>query len=164
MMQWYAIYTQPHKESVALQNLLKQGFDTYLPRYQKRCRHARRAYTVMAPLFPRYLFVRMNPEAQRWRSINGTLGVSYLLSDGPRPIPIPDRIIDTMRDQERDGIVQIASPSFVKGQKICVTDGPFAELEGLFECIDDDQRVVLLLELMGRMVRTRLPGHAVSAA
>lgn len=163
-MNWYVVYTQPHKEQIAFQNLQKQGFDTYLPRYQKRCRHARRVYTVMSPLFPRYLFVHMNPATQRWRSINGTLGVSYLLSDGPDPISIPDGIVDTIRNQEQEGIVQVMPPAFVKGQKICVTNGPFAELEGLFECVDDDQRVVLLLEFMGRVVRTHLPGHAVTAA
>ena len=163
-MKWYIVYTQATKENVAVQNLTKQGFTVYLPRYQKRCRHARRIYNVMAPLFPRYLFVRMNPKLQRWRSINGTMGVSYLLSDGPYPIAIPDEIVDTIHSQEQDGLVQVMPPAFVKGQKICVTDGPFAELEGLFECVDDDQRVVLLLEFMGRVVRTRLPGHAVTAA
>lgn len=163
-MKWYVVYAQAGKEQVAVQNLIKQGFTTYLPRYRKRCRHARRVYDVMTPLFPRYLFVRMNPALQRWRSINGTIGVSYLLSDGPDPIAIPDEIIDAIHDQERDGIVQVAPPSFAKGQKVCVTDGPFAEFEGLFECVDDERRVVLLLEFMGRVVRTRLPGHAVTAA
>ncbi|PIW26404.1 MAG: transcriptional activator RfaH [Rhodospirillales bacterium CG15_BIG_FIL_POST_REV_8_21_14_020_66_15] len=163
-MNWYVVYTQPHKEQVALRNLAKQGFDAYLPRYQKQCRHARRIYTVMTPLFPRYLFVRLDPETQRWRSINGTIGVSYLLSEGPDPIAIPNDVVDAIHGREREGIVQIAPPEFVKGQKLCITDGPFAELEGLFECVDDEQRVVLLLEFMGRVVRTRLPGHAVTAA
>ena len=163
-MNWYAVYTQPQKELVAARNLLNQGFEAYLPRYRKQCRHARRTYTVMAPLFPRYLFVRMDPAQQRWRSINGTMGVSYLLSEGPEPIALPDEIIETIRAREEDGIVSVAAPQFTKGQKICVTDGPFADVEGIFECADDSQRVVLLLEFMGRVVRTRLPGHAVTAA
>ena len=145
-------------------NLQKQGFEPYLPRYRKQCRHARRVYSVMAPLFPRYLFVRMDPASQRWRAINGTIGVSYLLSEGPDPVPIPDAVIDAIRAREDEGIVNVAPPAFAKGQKLYVTDGPLAEVEGLFECIDDQQRVVLLLDFMGRAVRTHLPGHAVSAA
>ncbi len=163
-MNWYVVYAQAQKEAIAFQNLVNQGFETYLPRYRKRCRHARRAYHVMAPLFPRYLFVRMNPAVQRWRSINGTIGVSYLLTEGPDPVSVPDEVIDTIRKREDQGAVQIAAPDFVTGQKLCVTDGPFADLEGLFECVDDEQRVILLLEFMGRVVRTRLPGHAVTAA
>ena len=163
-MNWYVVYTQAQKEAVALQNLLNQGFSAYLPRYRKRCRHARRVYTVLAPLFPRYLFVRMDPEAQRWRSINGTIGVSYLLTEGPVPIALPGEVVDHIRARENDGVIQVAPPAFIKGQKLCVTDGPFADLEGLFECIDDDQRIVMLLDFMGRIVRTRLPGHAVTAA
>lgn len=164
MTSWYVVYAQAQKEAVAQQNLIKQDFDAYLPRYKKQCRHARRVYSVMAPLFPRYLFVRMDPAAQRWRSINGTIGVCYLLADGPNPIAIPEEIINAIQCREQDGTVQIAPPEFTKGQRLAVTEGPFAELEGVFECIEDDQRVVLLLDLMGRAVRTRLPGHAVTAA
>lgn len=163
-MNWYVAYTHPRKEAVAQQNLLNQGFDAYMPRYQKRCRHARRVYLTMAPLFPRYLFIRMNPAEQRWRAINGTIGVSYLLCDGPAPISIPDEVVDAINAREDNGIVRIAPPEFSKGQRLCVTDGAFADLEGLFECVDDDSRVVMLLEFMGRVVRTRLPGHAVTAA
>ncbi|MEQ8228922.1 MAG: transcription termination/antitermination NusG family protein [Rhodospirillales bacterium] len=163
-MNWYVVYTHAQKEAVAQQHLTNQGFEAYLPRYNRRCRHARRVYSVMAPLFPRYLFVRMDPKTQRWRSINGTIGVSYLLSEGPEPLPIDKAVIDAIRAHEDRGLVQIAPPAFAKGQKLCVTDGPFADIEGLFECVDDQQRVVLLLEFMGRTVRTRLPGHAVTAA
>lgn len=163
-MNWYVVYCQRQKELIAQQNLVKQGFDAYLPRYKKLCRHARRVYTVMAPLFPRYLFVCMNPASQRWRSINGTIGVRYLLSDGPDPVAIPEEVVAAIRAREEGGAVTIAPPAFTPGQKLSVTDGPFADLKGVFECIEDDQRVVLLLEFMGRVVRARLPGHAVTAA
>ena len=163
-MSWYAVYTQAGKEAFAAENLINQGFEPYLQRYRKRRRHARRVDTVLAPLFPRYLFVRMNPEQQRWRSINGTFGVSYLLSDGNEPRPVPEDIIAAIRAHEDGGIVAVQAPSFEKGQRLRVTDGPFADLEGLFECLDDRERIVLLLDFMGRVVTTRLPGHAVTAA
>jgi transcriptional antiterminator RfaH len=165
-MNWYVAYTHAQKEFVAQHNLSNQGFETYLPRYRKQCRHARRVYTATVPLFPRYLFVRMSPESQRWRSINGTIGVSYLLCEGPNPIPIENEIIAAIRtrEDETDGAVRVAPPEFHKGQKLSVVEGPFADLEGLFECVDDNERVVLLLEFMGRTLRTRLPGHAVTAA
>lgn len=163
-MNWYVVYTQAQKEVVAARNLVNQGFEVYLPRYRKQCRHARRVYNVMAPLFPRYLFVNLDPAAQRWRAINGTVGVSYLLCEGPDPMPIPDEVIDAILARDDGGNVHVAAPTFAKGQRLCVTEGPLADLEGMFECVDDSQRVVLLLEFMGRTVRTRLPSHAVTAA
>ncbi|MGD9769432.1 MAG: transcription termination/antitermination NusG family protein, partial [Pseudolabrys sp.] len=54
---WYAVQSQPNAENKAVAHLARQGFETYLPRYLKRRRHARRVETVAAPLFPRYLLV-----------------------------------------------------------------------------------------------------------
>lgn len=163
-MKWYVVYTQAQKEIIAARNLEQQGFEAYLPCYNKQCRHARRVYTRHAPLFPRYLFVHMDPAAQRWRSINGTIGVNYLLTEGLDPIPLPDEIIAAILDREQNGLVNIAAPPFAKGQRVRVTDGPFADSHGLFECLDDQERVILLLDFMGRVVRTHIPGHAVTAA
>lgn len=163
-MKWYVVYTQAQKEAISARNLEKQDFEVYLPRYTKQCRHARRTYTVLAPLFPRYLFVRIDPATQRWRSINGTIGVNCLLTEGSDPIPLPDGLIETMREREQDGLVRVSVPAFKKGQKLRVTNGPFADLEGLFDNLDDQERVVLLLDFMGRAVRTHLPGAAVTAA
>ncbi len=165
-MKWYVAYTHAAKEAFAAQNLANQGFEPYLPRYRKQRRHARRVDTVLAPLFPRYLFVRMDPRQQRWRSINGTFGVSHLLTDGAMPQVVPDEIIGAIRAHADAGgdVVSVMPPAFQKGQRLQVTDGPFADIEGLFECVDDNQRVVLLLEFMGRVVKTSVPGHAVTAA
>ena len=65
---WYVVQTQAHAETKACWHLARQGFETYLPRYLKRRRHARRVEMVQAPLFPRYLFVVIDIATQRWRS------------------------------------------------------------------------------------------------
>ena len=51
MITWYAVYTRPHGEMAALENLLRQGYSVYLPRYRTRTCHARRVQTVLRPLF-----------------------------------------------------------------------------------------------------------------
>ena len=56
MIRWYAVYTQPHAETKALEHLLRQGYSAYLPRYRTHVSHARRRLMVLRPLFPRYLF------------------------------------------------------------------------------------------------------------
>ena len=79
---WFVVQTQPNAENKAVAHLARQGFVTYLPRYLKRRRHARRVDIVAAPLFPRYLFVVIDMTAQRWRSIYSTVGVSRLICNG----------------------------------------------------------------------------------
>lgn len=163
-MNWYVVYTQAQKEMLATLNLRNQGFEVYLPRYRRRRSHARRVDTVVKPLFPRYLFIRMDPSQQPWRSINGTFGISHILSEGNTPTPIDQAVIGQIRGREIDGTVVMPPPELKKGQKVCVTEGAFEGIEGIFECHDDNLRAVLLLELMGRVVRTRVPGQAVVAA
>ena len=51
-------------------------------------RHARKFKTVIVPVFPRYIFAILNVDTQRWRSINGTLGISRLIADGEKPIAV----------------------------------------------------------------------------
>ena len=70
-------------------HLARQGFETYLPRYLKRRRHARRVEMLPAPLFPRYLFVAIDMATQRWRSISSTIGVTQLVCAGDVPAPVP---------------------------------------------------------------------------
>jgi len=79
MQQWYAVHTQASAEQKADFHLRNQGFEVYLPSYRKQRRHARRVDWIKAPLFPRYLFVRMDIETTPWRRIHSTIGVSYLL-------------------------------------------------------------------------------------
>ena len=76
MIRWYAVYTQPHGETKALEHLLRQGYSAYLPRYRARISHARRHQTVLRPLFPRYLFAGIDRASMRWRPILSTVGVA----------------------------------------------------------------------------------------
>ena len=165
MSHWYVVHTQCRKEALAATHLGNQGYETYLPRFRKRRRHARKIEDVLTPLFPRYLFVRIDTEHQRWRPINGTMGVCYLLCDGDHPLAVPAGLVETIKDGEQeDGAVAMDPKRYDKGQKLRVVQGPFADLTGLFQDMADDKRIVVLLNLLGRQVRTRLPFEAVVAA
>ena len=88
----------------------RQGFETYLPRYLKRRRHARRTETVAAPLYPCYLFVTFDPAVQRWRSIHSTIGVTRQLRNGDVLATIESTIIDRLKDRENDqGFIEAGS-------------------------------------------------------
>lgn len=166
MERWYVVHTQPGAEAKAALHLQRQGYDVYLPRWRKRRSHARRVEWVAAPLFPRYLFVRFDILATRWRAVQSTIGVSYLVAAGGEtalPAPVPDGIVESIRAREGvNGLIELA-PNFRKGDPVIVDKGPLFDRVGLFECTSDSERVVVLLSLLGRDVRVIVPASAVRA-
>ena len=163
---WYVVQTQPHAESKAMGHLIRQGFAAYLPRYLKRRRHARKIETVAAPLFPRYLFVTVDMETQRWRSIHSTFGVSRLVCNGDDPAPVPPAVVAALKAREDDGgFVELERrPRFAPGEHVRIVDGVFADTLGLYEGMADRERVAILLDLLGRKVRVLLDEGAIAAA
>src|SRR5437016_2704982 len=143
---WYVVQSQPNTELKAVAHLNRQGFATYLPRYLKRRRHARRVEVVAAPLFPRYLFVSIDMTAQRWRSIYSTVGVSRLVSNGDWPAPVPDEVITSLRQREStSGYVQLdRRPNFRAGDRVRILEGAFYDCLGVYEGMSDRDRVGIL--------------------
>jgi transcriptional antiterminator RfaH len=165
-MHWYVVHTQVQGEGRADLNLRRQGFETYLPRYLRARRHARRTETVASPLFPRYLFVAMDVARDRWRAVQSTFGVSNLVAVGGDPIQLPEGVVDEIRARESEqGLVRLGLPAGVEpGSPVRLIDGVFAEYKGVFERLADDRRVTVLLKLLGREVRVFVPAASVGTA
>jgi len=145
---WYVVYTQPHAEMRAALHLRRQGFDVFLPLLRKTIRHARQFRTKDVPFFPRYLFVGLALERDRWRSVNGTFGVSALLMDGEKPRPVPQPVMDELLAvAEASGLLAL-EPTLQIGQTVRIGSGPFAGLIGKLSNLDEKGRVKVLLELM----------------
>jgi transcriptional antiterminator RfaH len=165
-MRWYVVHTQPQNETRAEINLRRQGFATYLPRYQRTRRHARKTETVTRPLFPRYLFVGLDLARDRWRAIQSTFGVSNLIFAGETPLAMPEGIVDQIRARESgDGFVTLGLPAGIgPGSRVRLIDGIFADSKGVLERIAEDRRVTILLELLGRQVRVNVPAASLAMA
>jgi transcriptional antiterminator RfaH len=163
---WYVVQTHANAEARAARNLVRQGFEVYLPRYLKRRSHARKIEKVPAPLFPRYMFVRIDVATQRWRSIQSSFGVSHLVLTGSNPAPLAQQVISGLKAREdASGYVQLDQrPKFGLGAKVRVLAGVFAENLGLFDGMADRDRVAILLELLGRKVRVSIEADMVAAA
>ena len=166
MIRWYAVYTQPHGETKALEHLLRQGYSAYLPRYRTRVSHARRRQTVLRPLFPRYLFAGIDRASMRWRPILSTFGVADVVRAGDEPAPVPSEIVSAIREREAAGGFDRISPqqSLRLGELVRVTAGAFEDMVGMLVELRDQDRIVVLLELLGRAVRAQLRAEAVEAA
>jgi transcriptional antiterminator RfaH len=165
MKRWYVAQTQVRCEERARLNLERQGFRVYLPRYRRERRHARRCDVVRAPLFPGYVFVQLDLESAPWRSINGTFGVTHLVCRGERPAAVPEGIVEELTARENEeGLIPLQPRGFRKGETLQIVSGALADCFGFFEKMADRDRVILLLDLLGRKVRVQAPLEAVTAA
>src|ERR1700753_2007367 len=139
---WYVVQTQVNSETKATQNLIRQGYQVYLPRYLKRRRHARKVDFTAKALFPRYMFVAIDIATQRWRSVQSTYGVARLVTNGDEPAMVPHGVIPALQGKEdASGFVKIdARPVFAVGDKVRVLAGAFVDNAGLFNGMADHDR------------------------
>lgn len=165
MKRWFVVQTHPKAENKALFNLKRQGYRAYLPTYLKKRSHARWVDWVARPLFPCYLFVEMEPGVTPWRAIRSTIGVSHFISAGDTPIATPEGVVEAIiaREDDKGHVALSNKDAFKKGQAVEIASGPMTEASAIFECIDDKDRVTVLMDLMGRQVRVRVLLEAVQA-
>ena len=115
-------------------------------------RHARQFRTSLQPLFPRYMFAQVTIGRDRWTSIRGTYGVSSLMMDGDVPRAVPPGVVERLLEvADAAGVVNL-EPRMQPGQLVRVSSGPFAGLVGTLSKLDDNGRVKVLLDVMGKQV------------
>jgi transcription elongation factor/antiterminator RfaH len=160
---WFVVHTLPKGEAKAQLHLGFQGFRTYLPKIIKTTRHARKLRTASAPLFARYLFIRLDLEGDRWLSVRSTVGVSSLITCNGRPAPVPVGIVESLVAQSEGDLVRFDA-ALVEGQPVRILSGPFAELVGTLQRLDEAGRVRVLLSMMGAAVPITIPRAVLAPA
>ncbi|MFC2970443.1 transcription termination/antitermination protein NusG [Acidimangrovimonas pyrenivorans] len=157
---WYLVQVKPNSVRIAERNLRRQGFRVFAPTHEETRRTRGRFVTALRPLFPGYLFVAFAPSGGGWRAINSTYGVSRLVGFGAQPAAVPSAIISQlMRRCGDDG--KLLSPPVVRpGDQVHLSSGPFADFVATVEQMAPDQRVWVLLDLMGREQRVAVRPEA----
>jgi len=154
---WYLVYTKPRQEDVARANLERQGYHVYLPRCHKKRRRSVGIAETIEPLFPRYLFIHLDTETDNWGPIRSTLGVASLVRFGRQPASVPAALISFLRSREgTDGLHAWATPEFRAGDRVRVASGPMEGYEGILVAKSSRERVLVLLDILGKRVRTQL--------
>jgi transcription antitermination factor NusG len=124
--------------------------ESFLPLYRVRRRWKNRCTaTVELPLFPNYFFIRIDPQERI--QVLKLPGVLSIVSSGRHPIPIPDQYIASLRGGLLTHRIE-PHPNVEFGDRVCITAGPFAGMEGIVDRQKNELRVVLKLEMIGRSV------------
>lgn len=156
-MRWFAGQLKPNGLAQAELNLARQGVETFCPWSYEACRRNGLMTDRPRPLFPGYIFLRLDPEAGPWRAINATRGLTRLVQTDPRaPTPLPAALIDGLKARcDAQGRLEVG-PSLAPGDRVRVIAGPFADLVTKIETIGEDARIRVLFDLMNRKVATDL--------
>ena len=158
MNHWYAVYTKPRQEAAAEHNLQRQSYEVYLPQILERRRRRGSLVQAVKPLFPRYLFVRLDLAVDNAAPIRSTVGVSGMVRMGDQIRAVPDQVIEFLRRSanEGTGLHELEAPRLSKGDAVVVLDGPFAGISGIFEAEQGEDRVMILLQCLGRQAPVAL--------
>ena len=149
---WHLLQCKPREEQRANTNLLNQGYTTFLAEVTESKKTSNGFKEVKTPLFPGYLFIKLNKQTDNWANIRSTRGVNKLVSFGLNPGVVPDTIIEAVKKQTKANNNKETYP-FEKGDKVSIATGPFKELQAVFDVRNDQQRAWVFLELMGKWQR-----------
>ena len=130
------------------------GYEVYAPRIATARRNT-------ALLFPGYLFVQI---VSSWWNARWSAGVARLISNGAGPTPVPDQVIVELKAREH-GLIRLPKPrGLQRGDRVRITDGPLTGHLALFDGMRPHERVMVLLELLGRAQRIELPKRDIAPA
>lgn len=134
-----------------MDNLQRQGYECYLPQMRIERIRRRKAEIATEPMFPRYLFIRLDSSDQgkSWSPIRSTTGVSQLVHFGGQAAKVDDNLVDLLCQRE---LVMPAEAMFHSGDPVIITDGPFAGIEAIYQTADADRRAFILLEILNKPV------------
>jgi len=154
---WYLVYSKPRKEELARVNLERQGYPAYLPMMRTPRRKLGRRVIRVEPMFPRYLFIHLDTETDNWAPIRSTLGVVSLVRFGMLPSAVPDDLIASLRERDNaSGIQDVPLNTFERGQRVRIEEGPFMGYEGIYLAQTGQERVHILLDIVGKAARTQV--------
>lgn len=160
-LRWYAMQTKAKKEKEVAQRLSDLQLETFMPWLRERRRIGSKFRWTLVPLFPSYLFCRLDLFVSG-KAARYSPGVRDFLKFGNEISEVGDEIILGLRERCPRGIAEVAPLALKPGQPVAIKEGPFAGLDALFEKkMKGSDRVAVLLEILGRRTRLTLRSEVV---
>ena len=161
-MPWYVVSTKPHQEKQAELHIKQCGMECFLPLLKENKIIRRTRKTVLAPLFPGYLFARFDLD-KHCRAVSYATGVRKIVEFGSGPVELDATMIDAIKERLNNGYVTLMPVPPVHGQVVHIKGGPLAGLEAVFmREMTDRSRAILLLNTLGFHARLTLSMDQVS--
>lgn len=154
MHPWYAIKVRTRGESLVSTLLQRKDYEIFLPTYQESRKYSDRIKKVDTPLFPGYLFCRLDV-SQRLPVLT-TPGVDYILGNNGEPEPLPELEIEAIQRVVHSGATARPWPFLKTGSRVRVEHGAFTGVEGILLTERGTDRLVLSISLLQRSVSVEI--------
>jgi transcriptional antiterminator RfaH len=161
---WHLAQYKPNCANIAKRNLARQDFDVFLPLEAQTRTKGRNFIDEKRPFFPGYIFVGASNMSGPVQAIQSTYGISRLVRVGLKPAIVPPQLIDELMGRCNSDGVLVGVERIVKGGKVRLANGPFANLVGEVERVEPNRRVWILLDVMGQETKVSVPTAAVQVA
>lgn len=163
-LRWYALQTKVSKEKEVEKRLSAIGVEIFLPWLRTRRRRGRQFRWELTPLFPGYIFCRLDMTISG-KAARYCPGVRDFLAFGNHIAEVGGDIIEKLRDRCPNGVAQVDALPAKPGDQVRINEGPFSGLEAIFDrALKGSERVAVLLEILGRQTRIVLPIEAIGRA
>ena len=156
MKHWYLVKTKSKQEDIAILNLENQNFHVYCPFVLIRNKNE--------VLFPGYIFIQLDKDTQNWSPIRSTKGVLYFVRFGLSYAKIPDNIIEFIKTNQLNTAEKLKNINkFKSGDKVQISDGVFKNCIAIFKSYKSDERVILLMNLLGQQQKLTIKQESFNA-
>jgi transcriptional antiterminator RfaH len=146
---WYAVYTKPRCEQKAAEGLSRRAVEAFLPKIETVRKRQNRSVRQTEPLFPCYVFARIEINSERLLAAKWTPGVRKVLGIGDTFSHVPDSVIDCIKQQMGTHEAIQHRQQFNVGDRVRILTGPLAELVGIFQAeISPNGRVKILMNIL----------------
>lgn len=166
MREWYCIFTKPGHEDEVVQRLSPFGdIELLNPKLRRSKVRRGRFAQVVENLFPSYIFSRFDLK-RYFHMIRYTRGVRRFVGDTEgHPYVVTESIIESIRERMKEGFVVMKTPGLKAGDRVRVTDGPFAGFDGVFLSeVKPRERILILLNAIQFQARVELAPYQVLSA
>jgi transcription antitermination factor NusG len=160
-LNWFALQVRTNHEKAVQQMLEQKRFQSFLPSYRDRRAWSDRIKYIERPLFPGYVFCRLNLEERI--PVVKTLNVMNIVGFGKTPVPISDAEITNLKTIIESQSRTEPWPFLQVGQKVRIEKGPLAGVEGILQSVKTGYRIVVSISLLQRSVAAEMDRSWVSA-
>ncbi|TKB46154.1 transcription/translation regulatory transformer protein RfaH [Thalassotalea mangrovi] len=153
---WYLITSKPRDERRAFDNLAGQGIEVFYPKISAVKKRQGKKSVTIEPLFPNYLFVKLDSELANFNAIRSTRGVASFVRFGAEMATVNEQLIEKLKqDTEITGnpeqLPTLAElEDYNRGDALIVTSGPFKGLSAIYKASDGLERSIILLNMLGQ--------------
>ena len=154
---WFVLHTKSRFENVVFDGLILKKIEAFLPKMTVPSKRRDRKLTIRVPLFPGYVFVKTDLSAPEHLEIVKTVGAVRLIGTNQGPVPVPEDNISSLK-------IMVSTPHPIntghqlqKGDRVMVTEGPFAGLRGIFIQYRGKGRIAVNIDILGQFAAVEVP-------